>query len=77
LADTSKRPPSKLLRSKTSRPDGYGRTVTTRAEAQTDLFDYIEPFYNRRRRHSTLGYASPQQFLNNWLSGLHEKELAA
>ena len=35
-----------------------------RAEAIADAFDYIEPFYNRRRRHSTLGYASPQQFLN-------------
>jgi transposase InsO family protein len=32
---------------------------------------------NRRRRHSTLGYASPQQFLNNWLSSQREKELAA
>jgi putative transposase len=55
----------------------HGTRYRTRAEAQADLFDYIEPFYNRRRRHSTLGYASPQQFLNNWLSSQHEKELAA
>ena len=30
LADTSKRSPSKLLRSKTSRPDGHGQTVMAR-----------------------------------------------
>lgn len=31
----------------------------TRAEAETDIFFYIEAFYNRYRRHSTLGYVSP------------------
>jgi transposase InsO family protein len=31
----------------------------TRAEARTDLFFYIEAFYNRQRLHSALGYASP------------------
>jgi putative transposase len=55
----------------------HGTRYRTRTEALADLFDYIEPFYNRRRRHSTLGYASPQQFLNNWLSSQHDKELAA
>src|SRR5690606_32630353 len=49
----------------------------TRAEAEADIFDYIEPFYNRRRKHSTLGYASPQQFLNDWIRRQHEHELAA
>lgn len=34
----------------------------TRREARTDLFAYIEGFYNRRRRHSVLGYLSPDQF---------------
>jgi len=34
----------------------------TRAEAQSDLFDYIEGFYNRTRRHSHLGLLSPQAF---------------
>jgi len=29
----------------------------TRAQAQADVFDYIERFYNPRRRHSTLGFA--------------------
>ena len=34
----------------------------TRAIAQTDLFDYIEVFYNRQRLHSSLGFKSPVQF---------------
>ncbi len=32
------------------------------AEARTAVFDYIECFYNRRRRHSALGYLSPTEF---------------
>jgi putative transposase len=31
-------------------------------EARTAVFDYIEAFYNRRRRHSALGYLSPAEF---------------
>ena len=31
----------------------------TREEAKTDIFFYIESFYNRRRRHSSLGCLSP------------------
>jgi putative transposase len=38
----------------------YQRVYRTRDEARTDLFYYIEGFYNRRRRHSTLGYVSPE-----------------
>jgi putative transposase len=34
----------------------------TREEAMSDIFNYIEGFYNRRRRHSTLGYLSPIAF---------------
>lgn len=34
----------------------------TRAEAKTDIFFYIEAFYNRRRRHSTLNYVSPAAY---------------
>lgn len=34
----------------------------TRAEARAELFDYIELFYNRVRRHSSIGYVSPEAF---------------
>jgi putative transposase len=34
----------------------------TREQAKADVFDYIECFYNPRRRHSTLGYLSPMEF---------------
>jgi putative transposase len=34
----------------------------TRDAARADVFDYIERFYNPRRRHSTLGQVSPDQF---------------
>ena len=34
----------------------------TRDQARADVFDYIERFYNPRRRHSTIGYISPMDF---------------
>ena len=46
----------------------HGTVYATRADAQADLFEYIEVFYNRSRRHSTLGYSSPVQFLQDWIS---------
>ena len=39
----------------TDRFDTYG-------DAKMELFDYIEVFYNQRRRHSTLGQISPAAF---------------
>jgi len=38
------------------------KNYQTRDEARADVFDYIERFYNPRRRHSTLGYVSPDEF---------------
>ena len=38
------------------------KTYRTRDQAKADVFDYIERFYNARRRHSTLGYLSPMEF---------------
>jgi len=40
----------------------YRRTFLTRAQAQSDIFDYIESFYNRQRSHSALNYHSPVDF---------------
>jgi putative transposase len=39
-----------------------GRSFRTRDQARLALFDYIECFYNPRRRHSALGYLSPLEF---------------
>ena len=38
------------------------KTYRTRDEAKADVFDYIECFYNPKRRHSTIGYLSPVEF---------------
>jgi len=38
------------------------KVYRTRGAARADVFDYIERFYNPRRRHSTLGYLSPVAF---------------
>lgn len=38
------------------------KVYRTRNEARSDVFDYIERFYNPRRRHSKLGYLSPMPF---------------
>ena len=38
-----------------------GRRFETQAEARSILFAYIETFYNRRRRHSSLGYLAPDE----------------
>jgi len=40
----------------------YHRRYRTRAEARADLFQYIEVWYNRKRRHSSLGYLSPVDY---------------
>jgi putative transposase len=37
----------------------YRHTFRTRSEARQTIFEYLEVFYNRQRRHSSLGYVSP------------------
>ena len=37
-------------------------SLRTRAAARRAIFDYIEAFYNRQRRHSSLGYLSPSNY---------------
>ena len=38
------------------------KAYRTRDDARADVFDYIERFYNPKRRHSTIGYMSPMDF---------------
>ena len=40
----------------------YGEDFSTREQAKAAVFDYIEVFYNRQRRHQSLGYLSPNDF---------------
>lgn len=40
----------------------YQRRFATREQAQQEIFEYIEVFYNRQRKHSTLGYRTPIEF---------------
>ena len=40
----------------------HHRRYQTRVEARAELFEYIEVWYNRRRRHSSLGYQSPAEY---------------
>ena len=44
----------------------YRHSWPTRAAARTAVFEYIEGWYNPRRRHSTLGYLSPIEFERNY-----------
>lgn len=42
----------------------YRLSFDTRHQAQSEIFDYIETFYNRQRSHSALDYRSPVDFEN-------------
>jgi putative transposase len=39
----------------------HGERYRTREDARLSIFEYVEVFYNRIRRHSALGYKSPEQ----------------
>jgi len=45
----------------------YLTRFKTREEARNAIFDFIESFYNHRRRHSTLGYLSPAEYENQFV----------
>ena len=45
----------------------HGARYATRDEARADVFQYIEIFCNRVRRHSSLGGISPVSFYESWL----------
>ena len=55
----------------------HGLRYETRAEMTVMSFEYIEVLYNRKRQHSTLGYKSPMQFLDDWLSAQQKEKLVA
>ncbi|HYO55595.1 IS3 family transposase, partial [Archangium sp.] len=40
----------------------YNTDFATHEQARLAVFEYIEVFYNRQRRHSSLGYMSPVDF---------------
>ena len=40
----------------------HGEVYATREEARASIFEYIEVFFNRVRRHSSLGYVSPAEY---------------
>ena len=46
------------------------RVYKTRAEAKTDVFDYIEMFYNPKRRHSSNDLLSPVEYERRYEMGL-------
>jgi len=50
----------------------YQTQWRTRAEARSAVFEYIELFYNRQRRHSALGYLCPNEFEQR-----HDQSVAA
>jgi transposase InsO family protein len=58
----------------------HGRAWPSKAELRTEVFEYIEVFFNRRRRHSTLGMLSPADYENRTLvaggAGLAASRLA-
>ncbi|MFA7288399.1 MAG: IS3 family transposase [Melioribacteraceae bacterium] len=40
----------------------YTRNYLSREEAKTEIFEYIEIYYNRQRRHSSINYYTPVDF---------------
>lgn len=55
----------------------HGVRFATRAQMKAETFEYIEAFYNRKRRHSTLGYKSPTQFLQHWMATQQQEKQVA
>ena len=50
----------------------HTRAWPTRQAARTAIYEYLEVFYNRRRRHSSLGYLSPAEYERRY----HQQERA-
>jgi transposase InsO family protein len=46
----------------------HRRPWPSRRDLSSAVFEYIEAFYNRQRRHSTLGYLSPEEYENTTIT---------
>jgi putative transposase len=55
----------------------HGLRYATHADMKAASFEYIEIFYNRKRQHSTLGYRSPIQYLEQWTDEQNQEKRAA
>jgi len=55
----------------------HGVPYASHADMKAASFEYIEVFSNRKRLHSTLGYRSPVQFLENWIRQHPQENLPA
>lgn len=49
---------------------------TSRSEARRSIFEYVEVWYNRQRRHSALGYASPDSFESAHYQNFNESSIS-
>lgn len=50
----------------------HGEHFATREQARQAIFEYIEAYYNRIRRHSTIGWLSPLNFENLYYQSLED-----
>ncbi|WP_332451724.1 IS3 family transposase [Burkholderia ubonensis] len=55
----------------------FNRLAHKNADRFTAELEYIELFYNRSRRHSSLGFMSPTQFMQDWLAAQRTRDAAA
>lgn len=55
----------------------HGVRFTDHETLKAAVFEYIEVFYNRKRKHSTLGYRSPTQYLEQWIRAQDLQKLVA
>jgi putative transposase len=54
-----------ILKISLKKERAHQRRFKTRAKGKAEIFEYIEVFYNRQRRHSGIGYQTPQQAFEN------------
>ena len=54
----------------------YQHEYSTRAAARSAIFEYLEVFYNRQRRHSALGYLSPAVYEAHYQAEQHLTQVA-